>query len=364
MIQYLIFIILSFTAIQFIVVLVNFIFRQRLGNSKFENPPLVSVLIPARNEAANIENILTDLIRQSYQNIEIIVCNDHSEDDTELLVQKMISIDSRIKLIESSPLEIGWLGKNWACYQLSKVAQGEYYLFIDADVRIEENIIPKTIQHLTQHHLGLLSIFPKQTMKSLGEYCTVPLMHYILTTLLPLILVRVSKFSSLSAANGQFMLFDSSVYKKQEPHLTMKSEKVEDIKIARDYKEKGIKVACITGIQEVSCRMYRSYREGISGFSKNMVTFFGNSYLLAFTFWSLTTLSLFIVPYYGDPLLVVLFFSLFLGSKILFSITSRQNIFLNIILTLPQHITMLSILIQSYINKYTKKQQWKGRSIS
>lgn len=364
MILYLIYIILIFSAIQFKVVLINFIYRQRVDHSKLENNPLVSVLIPARNEASNIEKILFDLIQQPYQNIEIIVCNDHSEDGTELLVQEMISNDSRIKLIASSPLETGWLGKNWACYQLSKVALGEYFVFIDADVRVQGDIIPQTIQHLKQHQLGLLSIFPKQTMKTIGEYCTVPLMHYILTTLLPLILVRVSKFPSLSAANGQFMLFDSYLYKKQDPHLTMKSEKVEDIKIARDFKEKGIKVACITGIEEVSCRMYRSYREGISGFSKNMVTFFGNSYLLAFIFWSLTTLSLFFVPYYGDLTSIVLYFSLFLGTKILFSITSRQNVFLNVILTLPQHITMFIILIQSFINLFTKKQQWKGRPIS
>jgi glycosyltransferase involved in cell wall biosynthesis len=349
--------------VQFIVVLINFIFKQPISHSTSESSPLVSILIPARNEEKNIENILQDLKSQSYSSIEIIVCNDQSEDATAILVEKMMIEDSRIRLIESSPLASGWLGKNWACHQLSKVAKGDYFLFLDADVRVKDPLIAQSVHYFQKHGLGLLSIFPKQLMKTFGEYCTVPLMHYILTTLLPLILVRVSKFPSLSAANGQFMLFDSAVYQQYQPHLMMKGEKVEDITIARNFKRRGIKVACITGIQEITCRMYESYQEGISGFSKNMVAFFGNSYLLAFTFWALTTLSIIYVPIYGNSILTIAFFSLYLGAKILFSLTSKQNILINILLTIPQHITMLVILTQSLIHKYTKKQQWKGRSI-
>lgn len=354
---------LILVGVQFIVVLVNFLFRQRISNSKSVTTPFVSILIPARNEEHNINTILNDLISQPYQNIEIIVCNDQSDDGTSLVVEKLMVRDSRIKLIESSELPSGWLGKNWACCQLSKVARGDYFLFLDADVRVQNQLIGQTVHHLQKYRLGLLSIFPKQVMKSLGEYCTVPLMHYILTTLLPLILVRVSRFISLSAANGQFMLFDARVYQQHQPHELMKGEKVEDIKIAQNFKSRGIKVACITGVQEITCRMYQSYEEGVSGFSKNMVTFFGNSYLLAFLFWGLTTLSLFYVPIYGNSITIIVFFSLYLGTKILFSLTSKQNILINLLLTIPQHLTMFVILIQSLIHKYTKKQQWKGRSI-
>lgn len=349
--------------VQFLVVLINFLFRQRMSNTKKEIEQLVSILIPARNEEKNIEKILKDLIIQPYSNIEIIVCNDQSEDNTRNIVEKMMIQDPRIKIIDSSKLSDGWLGKNWACYQLSKEAQGEYYLFLDADVRVYNLLISKSVHHLQKYHLGLLSIFPKQIMITLGEYCTIPLMHYILTTLLPLVLVRVSKFSSLSAANGQFMLFDAKIYHQHQPHLLMKGEKVEDIKIARNFKSRGEKVACLTGVEEITCRMYDNYKEGVSGFSKNMVTFFGNSYLLAFIFWVLTTMSLVYIPIYGNSVEIIVFFSLYLGTKFLFSITSKQNILINLLLTIPQHITMLVILIQSLIHKYTKKQQWKGRSI-
>lgn len=354
-----------FVAIQFLIVLINYVFRQKIIHSLDETfTSRVSILIPARNEEKNIENIIIDLISQSYSNIEIIVCNDQSEDQTQILVEKLMKQDSRIKLIESSNLESEWLGKNWACYQLSKVAKGDYFLFIDADVRIDAHLVGQTVSYLKKKKLGLLTIFPKQVMKSLGEYCTVPLMHYILTTLLPLILVRLSKFTSLSAANGQFMLFDATIYQLNQPHLLMKSEKVEDIKIARNFKSKGIKVACITGIKEIRCRMYQNYQEGISGFSKNMVAFFGNSYIVAFLFWIFTTMSLIYIPIYGNSYRIILFFSLYLGTKILFSLTSKQNILINLLLTIPQHFTMLIILIQSLIYKYSKTQQWKGRSIS
>lgn len=360
---FLIYFTLILVIVQFLVVLINYLFRQTFTSSKTEKKHLVSVLIPARNEEKNIEKILNDLITQPYSNIEIIICNDQSEDNTRNVVEKMMKRDPRIKLIDSSKLIKGWLGKNWACYQLSKEAQGEYYLFLDADVRIKEELIGQSVQHLQKHKLGLLSIFPKQIMKSFGEYCSVPLMHYILTTLLPLILVRVSKFSALSAANGQFMLFDAKIYQQHQPHLQMKGEKVEDIKIARNFKNRGLNVACITGVNDITCRMYENYKEGISGFSKNMVTFFGNSYLLAFSFWALTTLSIIYIPILGNNIMIFVFFSLYLGTKILFSLISKQNILINLLLTIPQHITMLIILTQSLIHKYTKKQQWKGRSI-
>jgi glycosyltransferase involved in cell wall biosynthesis len=364
MISILLYIILGFTIIQWFVALVNLLFKVRLPKFKEIEHPLISILIPARNEQNNIGNILQDLIDQEYQNIEIIVCNDHSEDDTQKVIESFLQQDSRIRILDSEPLPEGWLGKNWACRQLSQKAKGTYFLFVDADVRMNPDLLSTTLQYHKNQKVGLLTIFPTQKMESSGEYLTVPLMHYILLTLLPLILVRKSKFSSLSAANGQFMFFDAEKYQQMDPHTLVRNNKVEDITISRIFKNHQIPVACITGIESISCRMYHNLKDGIQGFSKNMVTFFGNSYFLAFLFWGVTTLSLIFIPLTGSPVQNLLFFFFYVTTKIMVSIVAKQNILKNILFTIPQHFMMLIIIVQSYIYSKNRKQIWKGRSIS
>jgi cellulose synthase/poly-beta-1,6-N-acetylglucosamine synthase-like glycosyltransferase len=281
--------IFAFTFLQFVVAVVNVVFIQRFSSKKSTFNEIVSVLIPARNEEKNITNLLTDLVALDYKNIEILVFNDQSTDKTAEIVTGFARKDTRVKLINSEDLPEGWLGKNHGCNSLAKFASGKYLLFLDADVRIGNGIILQTCTYSEKHKLGLLSIFPRQIMVSAGEKATVPLMHYILLTLLPLILVRKTRFSSVAAANGQFMLFNSEVYRKILPHEKMKDSKVEDIKIARYFKQKGINIACITGKKSVSCRMYSGFPEAVHGFSKNVTQFFGNSFILAILFWLITT---------------------------------------------------------------------------
>ena len=266
--------VIGFTLFQFLVVLTNLFFKDNLNSPDSNFNGLVSVSIPARNEELNIESILTCLQRQDYKNIEILVYDDQSTDRTGEIVSQFMKQDNRIKLIESGGLPPGWLGKNHACHELSKRAKGKYFLFIDADVRLSKNIIIQTITTSEKHNLGLLSIFPIQEMQTFGERITVPNMNFILLSLLPLILVRKTKFHSLTAANGQFMLFKSSVYQHVYPHKKMKDSKVEDIEIARYYKESNIRIACTTGDERVSCRMYTDFNEAVDGFSKNITFFF------------------------------------------------------------------------------------------
>lgn len=354
--------ILIFTAIQFLTVLSNYLWQQQLGADKIENNPLVSVLIPARNEAKNIGIIIDDIRAQTYQNIEIIVFDDHSTDDTARIVNEIAKNDNRIQLIQSTRLPKNWLGKNHACHQLSENAKGSYFIFLDADVRIKNKLISKSLAYSQKYELALLSIFPIQKMQSTGEKLTVPLMHYILLTLLPLILVRKSFFTAHSAANGQFMLFDSEVYKKYWPHRLFKSEKVEDIKISRFYKSKKQTVACLTGTNLITCRMYQNYTEAVNGFSKNIVMFFGNSVLFALLFWFTNTFGI-IICLLTDIWLFVLYFILLISIRVLFSRIARQSVFHNLILFYPQMIVMFAIVYKSIINTFTKKQVWKGRYI-
>lgn len=361
---YLAYFVLVFSVIQLLVAFVNLIFRQNLSKLKTEYSELVSVLIPARNEEKNIATILNDLQNQDYHNIEVIVFNDQSTDRTEEIITEFTKKDARIKLVNSNGLPEGWLGKNYACYSLSKHAKGNYLLFLDADVRISNDIIINTITHSIKHNLGLLSIFPKQIMMTLGERITVPNMNFILLSLLPLILVRKAKYASLSAANGQFMLFNSSIYFDTNPHELMKADKVEDIEIARYFKNNNIPVACLTGNDTIKCRMYEGYSEAVNGFSKNVINFFCKSFIIATLFWLVTTFGFIPILESFSPMVSILYLITIIATRVFISIVSRQNILLNLMLVIPQQITMGIFIYKAFINTTKKQYQWKGRNIS
>ncbi len=357
-------VVISFTLLQFTVAAFNLVFKPDLHNYELKENFLISVLIPARNEANNIGIILNDLITQSYANIEIIVFDDLSEDRTPLVVEEMAQADGRIKLIKSDKLPDGWLGKNFGCHSLSLQAKGDYLLFLDADVRIGDDILQRTAAYAEKFKLGLLSVFPDQLIVTRGEKMTVPIMNYILLSLLPLPLVLGSGFPSLAAANGQFMLFKNQVYKKLLPHEFARKNKVEDILIARYFKQNRIPVACLTGNESVQCRMYRGFDEAVNGFSKNITAFFGNSFLLATLFWLITTLG-FIPVFISFSLNISLpYFVIFLVTRIFVSLSSNQNIATNILCLVPQQLTMGLIVYKAFINKFFYQFQWKGRDIT
>ncbi|MGC9472212.1 MAG: glycosyltransferase [Bacteroidales bacterium] len=347
---------------QFINAFINFVFRQKLTSSEEEKEEKISVLIPARNEEENIANLLSDLQKFRCRYLEILVFDDQSTDNTVNVVRDFSGQDKRIRLIQSQDLPRGWLGKNHACFQLAQKATGKYYLFIDADVRIEGGMIADAVAFMKKHRLGLLSIFPTQIQKTPGEKLSVPIMHYILLTLLPLIFVRISPFKSHAAANGQFMLFNATVYEIRQPHRLFKSSAVEDISIARFLKEQKIKIACLTGEKRIQCRMYRSFSESLHGFSKNVLMFFGNRPVLAFLFWVFAALGF-------VPVLVALreyFIYYILGIisvQFLYSFTCRQNALRNTLL-FPFHlIFLLQIMVNAILVKTQRKYSWKERNI-
>lgn len=360
---YVAYFVLLFALIQLLVALINLIFSQNFNAQVDESVGLVSVLIPARNEEHNILNLLVDLQKQTYKHLEIIVFDDQSTDQTAELVSEIAKFDARVRLVKSNTLPEGWLGKNWACHSLGKEAEGDFLLFIDADVRLDENAVAGSLGYLQRTKSKLLSVFPKQLLLSFGEKSVVPIMNYILLTLLPLILVRYGRFTSLSAANGQFMLFEAKKYKEMMPHEKMKAEKVEDIKISRLYKSEKLNVACVADNKDITCRMYQNYSESVHGFSKNLIMFFGNSYLVAVLFWLITTLGF-------VPVLLTLPFFYFLVltamvilTRIIVSIISHQSIINNLMYLIIQQIIIGVIIVTSFLLKKNAKMEWKGRKI-
>jgi len=358
------YIILVFTIIQLLVSLANLIFETNLPKKEDVSNALVSILIPARNEEKNIGILLNDLLNQDYNNIEVVVFNDQSEDKTAEIVTEYTIRDTRISMISSTGLPEGWLGKNFACNSLAGKANGRYLLFLDADVRIGNNAIGRVVSFSEKYDLALVSIFPKQIISSFGERITVPDMNYILVSLLPLVLVRKTKYPSLAAANGQFMFFGAAEYSSMKPHEKMKHEKVEDIAIARTFKDSGLKVACLLGDESISCRMYNGFSEAVNGFSKNVIAFFGNSFIIALLFWLITTLGFLPILFELPPITFAVYLLVYLSARIIISLASRQSVFYNILFIIPLQVSLFLFIYNAFINKYFRKFKWKGRNIN
>jgi chlorobactene glucosyltransferase len=265
--------------------------------------------------------------------------------------------------VSGSGPQQGWLGKNFACHSLSLGANGDYFLFLDADVRVDPNLIRDSVPFLERHRLDLLSIFPVQEMKSLGEWLTVPWMNRILLGNLPLILIRMVRLTDFSAANGQFMLFRASAYREHCFHAQVKQEKVEDIRIMRLMKRSGMRTHTLLSNGQITCRMYRGFGGALSGFAKNVHAFFGKNWLILALYVFLTLTGPFAVLL-SFPLPV---FFICLGGMLLFAALvarmSRQNIFLSLVLLPIQMASLLAIALMAAYRQMTGQLYWKGRRI-
>jgi chlorobactene glucosyltransferase len=353
-----------FLAIRLLIALVNLFSKPFLSRGTITEPVLVSVLIPARNEGQRIPLLLKDLIQSSYRNIEILVYDDDSSDDTARMVEVFCSQDDRIRLFKGVPLPAGWLGKNHACHRLSLEAKGDYLLFLDADVRMKPGLIVDALSYLNENRLNLLSLFPVQTMGSMSEKITVPLINWVLLSLLPLRLISRSRHPSLAAANGQFMLFDAQIYRRQRFHEHLRTERVEDINIIRMMKNMGYRCQTLLSNGQVSCRMYENYTQAIDGFSKNVNAYFGNNWMLLLLFALLSTFGVFFtflaMPFWVTAAYLVGVVSL----RAIISFMSKQPVLMNILLMPVQQFSFWLIIFRGGYKYFTRSMVWKDRPIS
>ena len=157
------------------------------ANSKVPQPaPLISVLVPARDEEENIRTCLESLQKQDYPNFEILVLDDNSTDNTAAIVSEMAAKDSRIRLIRGEPLPEDWAGKPFACYQLAQEAKGLWLLFVDADTIHEPHMLRSVLALAIEQKTSLLSGFPRQLANSLPQKIVIPVIYFILLGWMPL----------------------------------------------------------------------------------------------------------------------------------------------------------------------------------
>ena len=231
--------------------------------------PFVSICLPARNEAHNIEACLQGLLEQEVRHFEILVLDDCSEDGTAEIVERMARADSRIRLVPGKPIASGWAGKCYACAQAAQEAKGEYLLFLDADTRAEPGLLGAALAMAEETGADLVSAFPRQVVGSFWERAVLPMLQFLIVTLLPIHQVWESKSPALVAACGQFLLFRREGYDRVGGHAAIPGSFHDGLQLARRVKTFGGTVRLFDASDLLRCRMYAGGRAVWNGFTRN-----------------------------------------------------------------------------------------------
>jgi chlorobactene glucosyltransferase len=240
-------------------------------NSKVPQPaPLISVLIPARNEENNIRRCLKSLQNQDYPNYEIIVLDDNSTDDTADIVNELVARDKRIRLYFGEPLPDDWAGKPYACYQLAQKANGSWLLFVDADTTSAPHMLRSTLALATELNTSLLSGFPRQLADTLSARIIIPVFYFILLGWMPLWLLHNTKKPKPSIAIGQFFLFTKEAYWQIGGHKAVKAKIVEDIWMGVEVARHGGRHIAVDLSPVFSCNMYHDVGDAWNGLGKSI----------------------------------------------------------------------------------------------
>ncbi|MEZ4866409.1 MAG: glycosyltransferase [Caldilineaceae bacterium] len=357
------------------VAVLNFLTLPRLQPGATQQQPRVSILVPARNEAAQIGQTVSALMAQAYPHFEVIVLDDHSEDETAALAQSAGGGQPHFRLLTGTPLPTGWGGKNWACHQLAQAARYDLLLFTDADVQWQPQALAAVVARQQQEEADLLTVWPTQITVTWGERLVVPLMAFALLAYLPVQLAHHSPYPLAAAANGQCMLFRRSAYRACGGHAAICGQVLDDVLLARRVKAVGGRLRMADGAGLMQCRMYDSWSTAFYGYTKNILAGHGNSpWLLGFS--TLLHLALFVLPWgllvqglLGDggaagwPWWPVALIGAGLGVRVLTAFTTRQR--LRDALWMPLSVLLMTCIAGQALWWHWRKEQaqWKGRRL-
>jgi glycosyltransferase involved in cell wall biosynthesis len=235
------------------------------------NPPLVTVIVPARNEAHNIARCVTSILATTYPNLELVVVDDSSTDGTADVARRASEGDPRVGIVRNSPLPEGWFGKQWACATGARLARGEILQFTDADTVHGPDLVTRSINAMRSTEADLFSVAGRQELIGFWEKVVQPQIFTILA-------VRyggtesVNKSTRVSnkIANGQCIFVTRASYDAIGGHGSVRASVAEDLLLAQRFFAARKRVVLMLGLEQLSTRMYGSLREIINGWRKNV----------------------------------------------------------------------------------------------
>ncbi len=229
--------------------------------------PAVSVLIPARNEEANLRRCLSALLAQNYPALEVVVVDDRSDDGTARIVREAAASDPRVRLLHVEDLPSGWTGKNHALWQGALEARGEVLLFLDADVALDPGALTAMVRRLEDDRADMLSLLLRLDSTSFWEKTVRVLAGAVLTVRYPVRKVNDPRCPH-ALANGQIIMIRAEAYRALGGHEAVRSALLEDVALAHHVKESGRRLVMAYGFDAAAARMYSSFRDLRRGWTR------------------------------------------------------------------------------------------------
>ncbi|QDU78398.1 4,4'-diaponeurosporenoate glycosyltransferase [Polystyrenella longa] len=230
--------------------------------------PLVSILVPAKDEADKIAACLDSLCNLNYPAYEVLVIDDRSDDNTAEIVRGYGEEYSHLRLIQIEDLPAGWTGKTHALQYGQKFARGEWLLFVDADTTHHPDTLSITLHDAIEHELDMLTALPTLKCHSFWEKVIQPYASTCLIILFPLSKANNHTDRDGAWGNGQFILINRKAYDEIGQHRSVRDKFVEDIALARRVRQQGLRLNIVSAAQLFSVRMYSSFEEITRGWSR------------------------------------------------------------------------------------------------
>ncbi|MCX2966801.1 glycosyltransferase [Gordonia aquimaris] len=342
---------------------------RRPDPTAIANPEPLNVLLPVRDEMDEITGCLTALRAAADRwpgRIRLLVLDDESTDGTGRLLDELARTDERIEVLHGTPTPSGWLGKSWACEQLSRNADHDGVLvFVDADVRLAPDALVASVALLRTSGLDLISPYPRQHATGPAERLVQPLVQWSWMSTLPLGLAERSARPSMSAANGQLLVVDAAAYHRAGGHAAVRADVLEDIALLRAVKRSGGRGVAADGSAVADCHMYHGWREVRAGYRKSLWSAFGS---LPGTVAVVALLNLlYVVP----PLAAlrgsragVLGYLLGVTSRAVSARSTGGRVWPDALVHPMSILAFTALTVDSVLARRTGRLSWKGRAIS
>ena len=348
----------------FVQTLVNLGSVPRLkGDRTPSRQPLVSVVIPARNEAHIIERTVRAFLAQDYSNFEVIVVDDRSTDDTPGILRAFH--DPRLTVIEAKETPAGWLGKLWALEEGRARARGELLLFVDADLIYAPPAIRAAVEYLETSGAAMVALLPHFEMPTFAEQVAMPMLAYFAFSGMPLWYSNRSKTPLLGLGGGAGNLIRRDAVESIGAFQALKDAVVDDIGLAHLARRHDYVTRVVRADDLLTVRMYDSARGIVDGFTKNIFFALGRSYLLGAVLLLLMGI-LHLLPYAlalaGDVVAIAVVILISLTRVVLFR--SLRYSILNAIFLHPLMVGFWGyIFLRSmWFTGVRKELRWRGRT--
>jgi glycosyltransferase involved in cell wall biosynthesis len=300
-----------------------------------KNFPKVSIILPARNEEKYIARCLDSLLKQDYPNFEIIAINDSSTDRTEVIMQHYAARDPRILVVNAKSKPVGWVGKNWACYQGYLRATGNLLLFTDADTVHLPCTMSLSVKHLIFENLDALTAIPKLLCKDFWTKITLPMLSTFLYSRFSALRVNDPK-TKIGYFFGSFFIISRRTYEKVGTHKAVRHEIIEDGALGGKVKEEKFIMKMVRGDNYIEAIWARDFHTLWHGLRRLMIPLYNQKRKRA----SLMAIAIFFLLF--EPFLLLPYSLLFLN-------IARDDIFSLILIvsdTMASAIIIFSSVIQ------------------